>query len=78
MEISGSRFLVAGGTGFLGQKFSQALLDRGASVAITGRDPEGLTRVAAAMGCPAIPLDYSVPGSVANATSAVVHELGGL
>jgi len=78
MDISGSRFLVAGGTGFLGQKFARALLDGGATVAITGRDNAELSRVSAELNCPAIPLDYTDPGSVRAAASAVVHELGGL
>ncbi len=47
MELKGARVLVVGSTGVLGQLLTQALVEAGARVAVTGRDPERLASVAA-------------------------------
>lgn len=78
MEITDSRILVAGATGVLGGYFSRALSEGGARLALAGRDHEALRRIASELECPAIPLDYADPSSAPAATSAAVHELGGL
>lgn len=78
MEIADSRFLVAGATGVLGGSIARALSDRGAKVALAGRDRERLERLGAELGCPVAWIDYSEPSSVSGAVEAAVSELGGL
>ena len=78
MEIAGSRFLVAGATGFLGNLIARALTDAGGTVAAAGRDPEALERISADLGAVPVPLDYSEAGSAERAVALAVEGLGGL
>jgi short-subunit dehydrogenase len=77
MDLTDTRFLVAGATGALGSRIARGLHDSGARVALAGRDPERLGAVAAGLGAgvPAIPLDLAAP---AAAVDAAVGALGGL
>jgi short-subunit dehydrogenase len=78
MEIAESKVLVAGATGALGGRFARALSAGGAQVAVAGRDPGRLAAVSAELGAPVVPLDYSEPGSAAQAVADAVDELDGL
>ncbi len=78
MELTDSRFLVAGATGELGGRFARGLAGRGARVALAGRDREALNSIATELGSPAILLDLSEPGSAAEAVSAARRELGAI
>ena len=78
MELAGSRFLVAGATGFLGERIAAALAGMGAELAVAGRDREALSVSASRLGAPAILLDFSEPGSGRDAVNSAVSELGGL
>lgn len=78
MQLNGSRFLVAGATGFLGERFARALKERGATIAVAGRDREALSRIGSELGAPVILLDFSESGSAAEAVEAAQTELGGL
>jgi NADP-dependent 3-hydroxy acid dehydrogenase YdfG len=78
MKLEGSRVLVAGATGFLGEHFAAALAGRGARTALAGRDREALSRVGAEIGAPVVLLDYADPASPADAVAAATHDLGGL
>src|SRR5437763_3055663 len=46
MEIAGKAVVVAGGAGHLGRAVVDALLARGARVAVIDRDPDGASRLA--------------------------------
>ncbi len=78
MEISGSRILVVGATGELGGRLARALADKGARVVVAGRDSGRLAGISAELGVPAVQVDYSKPGSAAEAVDEAVGELEGL
>ena len=78
MELSASRVLVAGATGFLGSRFAAALVERGAAVALAGRDREALGLAGAELGAPVVLLDYAEPSSPSDAVEVARRELGGL
>ena len=78
MELNGSRFLVAGATGFLGERFARALVARGASVAVAGRDREAVAGIGAELGAPVVLLDFADPDSPADAVETAKRDLGGL
>jgi short-subunit dehydrogenase len=70
--------MVAGATGELGGRLARALSAGGAKVAVVGRDTGRLARISAELGAPPVHLDYSAPGSAADAVAAAAGELGGL
>lgn len=71
MELSGARVLVAGATGALGGAITAELADRGARVALAGRDRGRLAHTARAYpSAPTAGFDAYDPGSCARA----VHE----
>lgn len=78
MELKGSRFLVAGATGFLGERFARALASRGASIAVAGRDREAVAGIGDELGVPVALLDYADPDSPADAVGVAKRDLGGL
>ncbi len=78
MELTGSRFLIAGATGYLGERFARGLQARGARLALAGRDREALSAIAAELGAPPILLDLEEVGAGEEAVSAATGELGGL
>ena len=65
-EIRGARALVTGATGGLGRAVAVALAERGCLVVVSGRQPEPLRAVAAAVGGRAVPADLSQAGEVAR------------
>ena len=50
MNLDKARILVTGGSSGLGKAMAAALIAKGAHVAITGRDPDKLQRVAEELG----------------------------
>lgn len=78
MELSGARVLVVGATGVLGGLTAQALVDRGATVVVTGRDPARLDAVAQATGGRAICLDLLDTDACMRAVDEASGLLGGL
>lgn len=78
MRLDGSRFLVAGATGSLGERFARALHGRGARLVLAGRDRETLGRIGGELGAPVTLLDFEEAGSTAEAVGAARTELGGL
>lgn len=78
MDIDGARFLVVGGSGVLGGLISRSLVDAGARVVITGRDPDRLAEVAAAAGTEPITLDVVDVEACAAAVGTAIDRLGGL
>jgi len=66
MDISGSKILVTGATGGLGQAIAAALGDRGAKLVLTGRRTEVLMPLAAPYGAEVIGVDLADPRAVAR------------
>ncbi|GAB2777334.1 hypothetical protein GCM10027020_33390 [Nocardioides salsibiostraticola] len=78
MELSGARMLVVGGTGVLGEGIARALLEKGASVVVTGRDAERLTDLAQDCGTSPIELNMLDVDGCADAVAQAKEALGGL
>ncbi|HEY0486602.1 MAG TPA: SDR family oxidoreductase [Mycobacteriales bacterium] len=79
-RAEGARILITGGTSGLGAAMATALLDAGATVAITGRD-EARAQAAArdlGAGCVGVGMDVRTEEDVARGVDRVVAELGGL
>jgi short-subunit dehydrogenase len=64
MNLEGTRALVTGATGGLGQAIARALAGRGASVVLTGRRVDVLEPLAAELGGQAIAADLADPDAV--------------
>jgi NAD(P)-dependent dehydrogenase (short-subunit alcohol dehydrogenase family) len=79
-RADGVRVLITGGTSGLGAAMATALLDAGASVAITGRDDNRAQAVAGelGMGCLGVGMDVRDDEAVTRGVDRVVAELGGL
>ncbi|GAA1920440.1 hypothetical protein GCM10009716_31300 [Streptomyces sodiiphilus] len=79
MEMDGARILVAGATGVIGGALAQECAQRGAAVAVAGRDPDRLAERSRALGdCPARGLEaYDLDRCLALAPWAA-EQLGGL
>ena len=78
MEIDGARFLVAGASGVLGGLTTRALVEAGARVVVTGRDPDRLRAIAEVAGTEPITLDVVDIEACAAAVTAAAEQLGGL
>ncbi|MGA8847048.1 MAG: SDR family NAD(P)-dependent oxidoreductase, partial [Nocardioides sp.] len=78
MEIRGKRFLVAGASGALGGLITRALVEAGARVVVTGRDPTRLQEVADVAGTEPITLDVVDVEACATAVATAHERLGGL
>ncbi|MEQ8909197.1 MAG: SDR family oxidoreductase [Vicingaceae bacterium] len=72
------RILITGGSSGLGKAMTKQLKDKGAKVAITGRDKEKLEKVAESLGAFAIHADVSVEKDVLKTYSMFLQEFGGL
>jgi NAD(P)-dependent dehydrogenase (short-subunit alcohol dehydrogenase family) len=79
-RADGVRALITGGTSGLGAAMASALLDAGASVAVTGRDPARAQAAAADLGRGAvgIGMDVRAEADVARGVDDAVAALGGL
>ncbi|MBC6460975.1 SDR family NAD(P)-dependent oxidoreductase [Actinomadura sp. HBU206391] len=64
MDLSGRSYLVAGGAGVVGECVTQALLGRGATVAVPSRSPERLDRLRSFAETPRL---HTVVGDVGDA-----------
>jgi len=76
MKLDRARILVTGGSAGIGAAIARAAIERGAAVAINGRDEERLERAAKELRA------FAVPGDVGRAAESIVAraaaELGGL
>jgi NAD(P)-dependent dehydrogenase (short-subunit alcohol dehydrogenase family) len=67
MDLSGKSYLVAGGAGVVGECVTEALLARGATVAVPSRSPERLERLRALAGTPRL---HTLLGDVGDPAGA--------
>ncbi|HLH46899.1 MAG TPA: SDR family oxidoreductase [Acidimicrobiales bacterium] len=70
--------LVTGASSGIGEATARLLAERGAALAVAGRDGEALAKVAADTGGSAIPGDLTAPGVARATVAAAAAELGGL
>jgi NAD(P)-dependent dehydrogenase (short-subunit alcohol dehydrogenase family) len=79
-RADGVRVLVTGGTSGLGAAMAAALLDAGATVAITGRDAGRAAAAAGELGaaCVGVGMDVRDEQDIARGVDRVLDELGGL
>lgn len=77
MNLSNARVLVTGGSSGIGHGTARALLERGARVAICGRDADRLARAAGEIGALPIPADVRDEQEVQRLVREVVEGLGG-
>jgi 3-oxoacyl-[acyl-carrier protein] reductase len=78
MDLSGARVLVTGGSRGIGRAVASLLRDRGAHVAICGRDEAALRKTAEALGCHAIVCDVSKEDQAQLMVEEAISELVGL
>ncbi|MBN0046759.1 SDR family NAD(P)-dependent oxidoreductase [Streptomyces actuosus] len=79
MNVEGARILVPGATGAIGAALAGRLHGRGARVAVAGRDPVALQRVAEACGgAPAFRFDAYGLDRCAHTVTRAAERLGGL
>jgi 3-oxoacyl-[acyl-carrier protein] reductase len=78
MDLSHARVLVTGGTSGIGYGIAQALRERGARVAICGRDAARLEDAARRLGVTAVRADVSREDDVERMMPEVTGALGGL
>ena len=79
-RLSGTRALVTGGTSGLGLAMARGLVDAGAAVAITSRDPQRAERAAAGLGAAAlgVAVDARDEDAVESGVALVCERLGGI
>lgn len=77
MRIPGSKVLVTGGSSGIGKQTALQLIEKGATVVITGRDPKKLSDVAKEIG--AIPLTFDISDfhSIEGKANEAIQLLGG-
>ena len=78
VEMNAARALVIGATGGFGGQVARSLADRGAAVAVSGRDAERLEKIAAEVNGPARAGDVTAPGVPDDLVAWAAAELGGL
>src|SRR5271168_3447960 len=66
MEIGGTRVLLTGATGGIGQAIARALAGKGAHVVLTGRRADVLEPLAGELGGTALAVDLSDPAATAQ------------
>lgn len=78
MEMNGARALVIGATGGFGGEVARSLAVRGATVAVSGRDEERLSQIAAEVNGPARAGDVTATGVPDDLVAWAADEMGGL
>ncbi len=77
MDLSRAHVLVTGGSSGIGRATAKLLVDRGAQVAICGRNAARLRAVAEEIGALAVPADVSQESDVDRLVKTVIRDLGG-
>jgi 3-oxoacyl-[acyl-carrier protein] reductase len=78
MDLTNARVLVTGGSSGIGRATAEMLRERGASVAICGRDASRVEEVAGELGAVAIAGDVSLEADANRIVSTAIEQLGGL
>lgn len=78
MNIAGARALVTGGSEGIGRGIAEALLAKGAKVAVMGRDERKLAAAAEAMGALAVAGDVAREADADRAVARTAEAFGGL
>ncbi len=78
MDLKDARALITGGSEGIGQGIAEALIAKGARVAIMSRNEEKLRAAADELGAHAIVGDVGVEADAVRAVGEAVEELGGL
>ncbi len=78
MDLKGARTLITGGSDGIGLAIGQALVEKGARVALLARRSDRLTAAAKEIGAIGITGDVSKPADADAAVARVVQEFGGL
>ena len=78
MDISGAKALITGGSEGIGFGIAEALVAKGARVAIMGRDQEKLLTAVEKLGIKGIQGDVSIEEDAQAAVSQFVSEFGGI
>jgi short-subunit dehydrogenase len=76
--LAGLRALITGGSSGIGAATARAFVAHGGRVAVAGRDPAALHRVAADISAVVVPGDLREPGCARRTVEAAIHGLGGL
>ena len=77
-RLKGKRYLITGGSSGIGQATAHLLIEKGAQVAITGRDEAKVKRVAAELGAFGLVLDMADYSSLKSGVEKVAKAFGGL
>ncbi len=77
MDLKTAKILVTGGSGGIGKETARLLVERGASVAICGRNESTINAAARETGAHAIKADVSVEEDVSRMIAEVKSALGG-
>lgn len=78
MTIAGTRALVTGGSEGIGRGIAEALIAKGAKVAVMGRDEKKLAAAAEAMGALAVAGDVAREADADRAVARTAESFGGL
>jgi 3-oxoacyl-[acyl-carrier protein] reductase len=77
MRLDEAKALVTGGSSGIGREVARLLVDRGARVAISGRNEARLREAAGATGATAVPGDVSVEADAVRMVREAIAALGG-
>ena len=78
MDFKNKTFIVTGGSSGIGKATAQLLIEKGANVAITGRDAEKVNSVATSIGALGIMADVGTQEGIDNTMKDTLAKFGGL
>lgn len=78
MQLKQAKILITGGSSGLGKAMAEVLTEAGATVLITGRDADKVTKVAKEIGCKGLAFDVADYDTIPDNVAKVVQHLGGI